>query len=243
MLAICLERLQQFSRCPPVHISIDYVPLDLLNETRYIRDSRMPNAVLHHQPEHPVNQSSGCWNILHAMKIGYETGAEYVFMLEDDVQVYPNWLQWHLSQICTGDYVATCGRRIPLFFEKHGDIYTNPGSCLRRDLLEKLVPHINNDYFGATAPYIRKTFGREPINSSLDDGLVRMVCQQMGGICKYPDKPTCAHQGLDWYQNLDIFMNPGSVEERIFGLRKILEILRVDPRYIRYSQDFEPYDP
>ncbi len=247
MLALCLESLAKLPDCPPVHISLDYILTNadtVKEETLYIRDTRFPRATMHYQPEHPVNTYSGCWNILHSMKIGYETGAEYVFMLEDDVQVYPCWLTWSLEQMATGNYLATCGRRIPLFFEKHGDIYTNPGSCLRRDLLQNLMPHINNDYFSWTAEYIRKTFGREPINSSLDDGLIRMVIWQMNGLCKYPDHPVCAHQGLDWYRNLDIFMNDGNIEERIAGLREIHKKLESgDPHYLRYSQDFEPYRP
>ena len=246
MLALCLERLAALPDCPPVHISLDHVNNHLLEETTYIRDTRFPKAILHSQPAH-VKVESGCWNILQSMRLGYEMGAEYIFMLEDDVQVYPYWLTWSLGQMATGEYLATCGRRIPAFFERYGDLYTNPGSCLRRDLLANLMPHIRDEYFAhpkGTAQYIRETFGREPFNSSLDDGLIRMVIWQMNGQCKYPDKPVCAHQGLDWYRKMDIFVNEGSIEDRIKGLREIHQKIESgNPRYARYSHDFESYNP
>jgi hypothetical protein len=245
MLALCLERLRALKNLPPVHIFLDHVGERLLAETTYVRDTYLPEASLTYHPEH-IKAESGCWNILHSMKAGYDLGAEFVFLLEDDVQVYPRWLDWSLGEMRTGQWMATCGRRIPLFFQKHNDIYTNPGSCLRRDLLAALVPHIRDEYFHhprGTAGYIREVLGREPVNSSLDDGMVRTVMAILGGKCKYPDKPVCAHQGLDWYQNLDIYMNPGTIAERIVGLKRIHEKIRTDKRYERYSQDFEPYNP
>lgn len=243
MLALCLERLQEIPNCPPVLISIDTANTILLDETLHVRDTRYPSAQLHCQSAHPATRS-GCWNILHSLKLGYETGAKYIFMLEDDVQIYPNWLSWHLEQMKSGKYLATCGRKHPLFYPKHPDVYTNTGSCLHRLLVANVIPHINNDYFADQSTYLDRAFGTGDRTSNLDDGLIRCVIKQLGGRCAYPDQPTCAHQGFEWYNIVDIFMNRGNIEERIAGLKELHRKFKENPqRYSRYNQDFEPYNP
>lgn len=236
MLALSLECLSRVPDCPPIHI---YVDRGVDKSTfHYVRDNYSPAAELHFTESRP-ECTSGTWNILHSLQEGYNLGAKLIFIVEEDVMVYPNWLDFHLREYDLGA-MASCGRRIPMFFKKYGDIYTNPGSCLSSELMELVVPHINDDYFKATGDYIRKEFGKQPINSSLDDGLIRMVMDRENWLCAYPDKPVCAHQGFEFYDELDIYSNKGTIQEKIDKLRKMLPTIKPTDRY---APDFEPYLP
>jgi hypothetical protein len=240
VLAWSLQRLARAKNVPSVKIYLDRVGLHRLDEVEYVRDRYYPLADIHYAAEHPAC-TSGTWNILNSMKAGYDTGAEHVFIVEEDVMMTPNFMERHQQVFDSGDYLATCGRRIPAFFERYGDLYTNPGSCLTRELLSHVIPHINDRYFQDTGGYIRKTFGHEPFNSSLDDGLIRMVVRELGGKCGYPDTPICAHQGFTWYDEIDIYSNhEGTLQERIdkFGV-----IAATTKPTDRYAGDFEPFNP
>jgi hypothetical protein len=243
---ILAHALMKISCCPDapddVRIFLDTSPESRVKEVEWIRDTYLPRALLFHAPEH-VKATSGTWNILNSLKAGYETGAERVWLVEEDVLMKPGAFDYArkvLSGENNSENLASCGRRIPTFFARYGDLYTNPGSCLTRRLLKGVVPHINNDYFADTGGYITRTFQHPPFNSSLDDGLVRMVVREMGGQCVYPDRPICAHQGFDWYNEIDIYSNnEGTLTERIARFEKITSSIKPGDRY---AQDFEPFN-
>jgi hypothetical protein len=241
VLAHCLMKLDKALNPPDdVRIFLDNSPEKRVEEVTWVRDTYLPRALVFHAPPHQ-SVSSGTWNILNSIRGGYETESDWVYILEEDVLIFPRFFNVHRELRESGDYLATCGRRLQKFFERYGDLYTNPGSCLRRDLLTTLVPHINESYFAGTAPYIEKTFGRTFFNSSLDDGLIRMCIWQMGGQVKYPDTPICAHQGFDWYNEIDIYSNnEGSLEEKIARFEKITSSIKPGDRY---AKDFEPFLP
>jgi len=234
----------KISSCPDapddVRIFLDHSPEKRVQEIEWVRDTYLPRALTFHAAEHDAC-TSGTWNILHSLKAGYDTGAELVWIVEEDVLMKPGAFDYARKILGenNGEIVAVCGRRIPTFFQRYGDLYTNPGSCLTRRLLAGVVPHLNSEYFADTGGYITRTFKHPPFNSSLDDGLIRMVVREMGGRCAYPDQPLCAHQGFDWYNEIDIYSNnEGSLQERIAKFETITA--RIKPGD-RYAQDFEPF--
>jgi hypothetical protein len=241
MLALSLESLA--SAAPsnlPVAIFVDHSGRDLFDEFILVRNKYFPDAYLALREEH-IHAPSGTWNILQSIKDGYETGAQYVFLIEEDVRVASDFFTWTYQHITTGEFAATCGRRDRFFYGKHPDMYTNPGACLRRDVLEVLVPHINDDYFTRLRAYLDEHFGEFPEYSELDDGLIRRVILATKGRCKYPgveDRPKVAHQGFNGYNVLDIYQNRGDVEQRIQGLREMHKHISPEDRY---AKDFEPF--
>lgn len=240
ILAHALMHLARAKNLPEVYVYLDHI-VDIpaatkrIDEVNWIIQTYLPRAEFHYRPFH-MNCTSGTWNILKSMEDGYNTGADYVFMIEEDVMMRPDFMARHEALRASGDYKATCGRRLQRFFARYGDLYTNPGSCLSRELLAALVPHINDKYFAATGPYIRETFGHEPYNSSLDDGLIRMVMLEKGWKCGYPDEPIAAHQGFDWYDEIDIYSNRGTLQEKIAGFGRITASIKPGDRY---AKDFE----
>ncbi len=235
MLALTLQRLERASTLGNLDVRIFADTDSNLEEIEWVRDEYFPDAFIFHAKSH-ILAPSGCWNILNSIKQGYEAGAENVFLIEEDVMVYPGFFEWHLAQT---DCLASCGRKDPRFYPKHPNVYTNPGACLRRPLLQQLIPHVNLDYFTRLREYLDEHFGLWDEITHLDDGLIRRVVRQMGGRAVYPDTPVCAHQGFRAYNNLDIYMNKeGRIQERIAGLRKIISSIRPGDRYV---PDFESF--
>ena len=232
LLAWCLRRLSEASTCPNVLICADIEAN--LKETEYVRDKFFPSAdILHAKPHIQVH--SGCWNILNAIKIG-ASFADSVYLIEEDVMIFPNqFFRWHRAQ---SDEVS-CGRRLANF-----PYYTNPGSYLRRPLLNQLIPHITDEYFQDTVAYCEANFPPAPYTSTLDDGLIRRVIEWCGFDCAFPPSPICAHQGFFWYGRLDIVSTAGmTLDEKIDYLPKMHEkiLTSPDPRFARYCSDFEPF--
>lgn len=237
MLALTLEKL---SRTPEidridVRIFLDMAPPEVLDEVEYCRDMFLPPAEIFQSQEH-IQVLSGCYNILGALKNGYETGAKYVFLVEEDVFVAPSFFQWHWQRHEEDDYFVTCGRRhgrMPL------DFYSNPGTCYSRAALSQIVPHIGDEFFRDTKTYLDKHFptmiGKD---GNLDDGLIRKVQRTVKGkvLCAVP--PIAFHQGFHYYQKFSEYKIEGPIQTRIAKLRELLP--KIDPQG-RYTADYEPY--
>jgi hypothetical protein len=235
LLALCLLRLSGAEGCPEVHIYADTA--SKIDEVEYVRDEYFPTATIFHAKPH-IQAPSGCWNILNSIKSA-ASFADDVYLIEDDVMVFPDFFRWHRSRL----EAASCGRR--MLTRPDFSYYTNPGSLLRRALLDALIPHINDTYFQDTVAYCEK-FPTADWSSTLDDGLIRRVIKEAGLSWHIPDKAVCAHQGFRNYSKLDIFMNEGAdVEERIGRFLELCELIpnSPDPRVQRYAADFEPFSP
>lgn len=232
-LALCLENLANTSEPDlDVRICLDFSTAERLDEVDYVRDTYYPSAWLYHAAPH-IDAPSGCWNILNSLKHGYDSGAEYVFLVEEDVLVYPNFFEKHSEMQNSGDYFATCGR---LRQEHSGPYYTNPGACFKREKLAELVEYINDDFFRDRRGYMDRRFGVFDEASDLDDGLIRRVIRYTGSEVKYPDNAIVAHQGFHFYNKIDQYKNEGTIEQRIKNLRKMIS--NIDPSD-RYAKDFE----
>lgn len=245
LLALNLQRLAVANRKYgfDVHIYADSVDEIRLREIEQVRDLFYPEAFLFRARPH-VKAYSGSWNILQSIKTSARF-AENVYLIEEDVMVYPYFFDWHEAQTAP----ASCGRRSTLgrFHEKHGDAYRNPGSCLRRPLLDLLIPHINDDYYTDQEGYCKAQGFPTDKYGSVDDGLICYVLEAAGMQAVYPDKPVCAHQGFFHYGKLDIYaIEPGlDIHQRIERAREIQKAVLTspDPRHKRYASDFEPYQP
>ena len=236
-LALTLEKLSRTreSESADVRIFLDSASPERLAEVEYVRDTYLPVAEIFQSHTHVV-APSGTWNILNSLKAGYETGAEYVFLVEEDVMVYPKFFQTHLEMQASGDYFVTCGRRygrMPI------DFYSNPGTCYRREKLAHVIPHINMQYFADLPGYLNRHFPGMDDLGTLDDGLIRHIMRSVRGKALCPETPIAAHQGFHNYNRLEPWLNrEGDIQERIARLRNI--IAGMDPT-ARYSRDFEPF--
>jgi len=236
-LALALEKISQTPQANrlDVRLYIDRTDDKRVEEIAYVRDTYLPTADLFHANEH-ITVLSGCWNILNALKAGYDTGAEFIFMIEEDVMIRPSFFSWNWETHESAPYFVTCGRR-------HGrmpsDFYSNPGTCYRRSSLKQIVSHINSEYFANNQGYLDKHFPTMiGMDGFLDDGLIRKVQRSIKGRVLCAEPSVAVHQGFRYYNRLEPHMNKGeTIQERIQILREILS--HVDPGS-RYTHDFEP---
>lgn len=236
-LALSLEALARTSEAVniDVRIFLDHTDESRLEEVDYVRDMYFPDAWIFHASEH-VLAPSGCWNILHALKQGYETGADYIFLVEEDVLVYRDFFREHLRMQASGNYFATCGRLIP---RHSGSYYTNPGACFKREKLAAVIPYITSEFFENRRVFMDRTFGQMDDASDLDDGLIRRVIRFVGGEVRYPEKAIVAHQGFHFYNHFYEYKTHGPIKDRVSQLREMLASITPAGRY---TKDFEPFE-
>ena len=236
-LALALEKLRNASKDDPkidVRIFLDVSPDERMEQVCWIRDQYYPSAEVFRTRERP-DVPSGCWNILQSLRQGYLSESEFIFLVEEDCLVRENYFSWHFDAQSTGEYFATCGRKLKQWKR---NFYSNPGSCFHWDKLRLVIPHINDRFFQDTKGYMDRFFGPSDFGI-LDDGLIQRVQQASGLLVKYPDEPVVAHQGFRMYGTTEEWRAKGdTIEDRIRDLRKVLA--NVDP-HGRYTSDFERY--
>lgn len=229
-----MEKLSQASNCPEVHIYAD--ENSRLGEIEKVRDLYFPEAFIFHAKPH-IQAPSGCWNILNAINHAGQY-ADEVYLVEEDVLVYPYFFDWHATQTAP----VSCGRQHiygnpPQIYP----YYTNPGTCFRRPLLDALRPHVRDAYFRDTNSYCEAEFGELRFISTLDDGLIRRVIAKNKFEFVFPPSPVCAHVGMRWLGRLDIYQIVGeTLEERIECVRGIIAAPK---NQARYAGDWEPFSP
>jgi hypothetical protein len=236
MLALALESVDRAYESPEdVRIFLDHT-LDSkkLEDVEYVRNTYCPRATIYQAKPH-VKAPSGCWNILNAFKQGYESGADLICLVEEDVRVYGSYFKWIKQVHSDAKCFATSGRYIKRYGENY---YTNPGASFRRESLALVVPHICDNFFNDRRGYLTKTFGAFEEASDLDDGLIRHVMRSVNGFVKYPETPKVAHQGFSFYARIEEYRPVGTIQQRIDQLRNILK--SIDPLG-RYTRDFEPF--
>lgn len=234
-LALALESIDRAEQSPEdIRIYVDHTDEKRLSEVEYVRDTYLPYAMVFHAKEH-ISAPSGCWNILNSYKEGYESGADVIFFIEEDVRIRPDYFTWNFEVHAEKKYFATCGRYIKRFGNNY---FTNPGASFRRESLGLVVPHICDDFFADRRGYLTRTFGKFEEASDLDDGLIRHVQRSVNGIVKYPDQPKAVHQGFWFYGKNEEYRTVGSIQERIDQLRELVK--RVDPK-TSPTRDFEPF--
>jgi hypothetical protein len=243
MLALTLEHLSRTRQATELdcRIFLDHSNDSQLNETRlgdteYVRDMYFPTAAIFHANNHVV-APSGSWNILHSLKSGYETGADLIFFVEEDIFVTPDFFDRHIQLQESGDYFVTSGRKLRQFDDT---FFSNPGSCYRREKLALVIPHINDLYFADQKSYLENRFPNMSDAGILDDGLIRRVMRSVSGKAKCAVPPIAFHAGFHYYNRMTGYCVEGTLREKIEQLRVLLT--KVNPAD-RYTGDFEPYLP
>jgi hypothetical protein len=234
MLALSLESLERTNEELDVRIFLDTATPERLDEVEYVRDTFYPEALIFHARPH-IQAPSGMYNILNALKQGLKWGGELIYIVEEDVVVRPDFFQWHQQAQKQGNFLATCGRRIPNL--PNYNQYTNPGSCFSKDKLELVCSYITDDLFKAPREHMDRVFGKHDEVSDLDDGLVRRIGITHNLSVLYPDVPKCSHIGFVAYNRYFGWVNEGDIKTRIENLRKMLPTV---DRKNKYTSDFEP---
>jgi hypothetical protein len=241
--ALALECLSKAEFCPPIHIYVDDVSQKLKDEFSYVFANHAPPQASIFFREPHVQATSGCHNILMSIKDGRESGAMYIYLVEEDVLVRPNFFKYHQDALSDGS-VASCGRKYMPFWDRCPGMYTNSGSVLKGELVDAIIPHINPDFFANTGGYMEEVIGHVEGIHGLDDGLIRRVMWKNGWAAKHQEEPGCSHVGFMAYENRYDFCrvdHTAHISDRIANLRNLF--LTLDPingPHARYIKDLEP---
>lgn len=177
------------------------------------------------------------YNLLEAYRKAYPTDAKYVYLIEDDVLITPDFFRWHEAIQERGDYLASVGwacirnPKVPKegsaadYIESSRD-YSSIGVCWKRKNLQVLVEHANPDYYRNPAVYLGQKFPGNVIpfgKWTEQDGLIMRILLQT------PDKYTVAwpvrmranHIGIQGYHRPHGHKFSGTVQERAAEIRKM----------------------
>jgi hypothetical protein len=183
------------------------------------------------------NYDGNSYNLLEAYRKAYSTDAPFVFLIEDDVLITPDFFRWHEEIQKRGEYLASVGwacirnPKVPKeggagdYVESSRD-YSSIGVCWKRENLQVLVQHANPDYYRNPIGYLGRTFPNNvipPNKWTEQDGLIMRILLQT------PDKYKVAwsilsrshHVGIQGYHRLQGHKFQGTVQERAAEIRKM----------------------
>ena len=249
----CLDRL---AACPEVgNVKIWVVadhhlghPPAIAEITRVVeRFAHLPIVLTERWP-HEYDGNS--FNVLEAYRQAFETGCEFVFQLEDDVLVSPDFLTWHYRTQAAGDWFCSvsCKNPFQVVAGDAGDYYTSAGDfssygvCFNRQSLAEILEHARPEYYGRMTEYVVEHFPNSVFGLSWteQDGLIRRVLMAGNRPAAWSTVPRSQHAGWYGYHRGNGPRPGGHLEQRY---QRLLDILNTPGEIERLSVDFNDLEP
>lgn len=162
----------------------------------------------------PHNYSGNTRNVLEAYKRAYQTDARFVYLVEDDVLVRPDFFKWHeavqetesktmcsVAYRCVRNNEARTDISDPEAYFTTARDYASIGVCWRRESLGPVIEHARPEYYNDLDGYIGRTFpgNRFATDFSEQDGLIMRVMWETRGFTTWPYVPRAYHMGYYGY--------------------------------------------
>ncbi|PWT91202.1 MAG: hypothetical protein C5B54_05715 [Acidobacteria bacterium] len=163
-------------------------------------------------PSHTFAGNS--YNVMMAYQEAYRTQARYVFMVEDDVLVAPQFFQWHRQVQATEAPVCSMGVRRP----SHGS-FVSLGVCFPREELIRLLTHCRIEYFTQMEAYCRRVFPPSSFGTEQDGLWARLLAHEK---LVWADPPLVQHVGWYGYHRTKSRRPAGSVGDRYRMIQRVL---------------------
>lgn len=180
------------------------------------------------------------YNVLGAYQKAFETDAQFVYLIEDDVFITPDFFRWHeavqkeVDPFCS--VAGQCDRNPDKTGESAGGYfesseYASLGVCWKREKLEPVIEHAQVDYFHNPTPYVLKHFPKTNLGLKMmeQDGLVQRVMEKSFQKAVWAAVPKAYHVGLWGYHRsigLDAMTDAGlthlPLKEKIENLTKVV---------------------
>jgi hypothetical protein len=195
-----------------------------------------------HAPQHSFHGNS--FNLLTAYKDAYHSGAERVYLVEDDVLVSPDFFRWHDALLsrhpglfcsvgwhCLRRGDVPRGATDPHAYFLSKEDYASIGVCWPRDMLGRVVLHATMDYFNNPAGYLKRHFSHDPLSLdfSEQDGLIMRVLRETNAPVSWPFLRRCSHVGWYGYHRPDGPKLTGDLDVKTKDARRIVS----DPDLLR----------
>lgn len=166
------------------------------------------------RPEH--NYHGNSYNTLEAYKEAYATDAEFIFLVEDDVLVQPDFFKWHEVIQKTEDFFCSVAYRCHRNSEARKDIsdpsayfttardFASIGVAWRRTRLASVIAHAQEEYYKDLAGYLEQYFPNNRFGDCFteQDGLIMRILGETHGLIAWPYVPRCWHIGFNGYNRI-----------------------------------------
>lgn len=253
-LYLCLEHL---SKCPESKDLEFWIFQDQKfgDAERFKDDAPELDWVIKHWQQHlnlrafvrPVNSFYGnSYNVLRAYDKAYKTDARYVYLIEDDIFVTPDFFKWHKEAMGNSEFYSCsiAGKTE----ECRYSIYRSLGVCWRRTELEKIVKHAIPEYYtsmASMANYINNNFTSlyDPTEFIEQDGLISRVIEQENMDVIWAPEFKAYHIGVYGYHRGigTKHMPVGTLPQRIEFFRKRLSDSVWIHRVADFQKDIQPF--
>lgn len=156
------------------------------------------------RPSHQFQGNS--FNVLMAYRDALDTEAEFVFMVEDDVIVYPEFFDWHRCHHNMLPLACSIAVQNP----GHG-AYASLGVCFRREVLQLIRPHCRVAYFQNMRGYCKANFPPSTFDCE-QDGLFARLLKDFPVL--WAKTPRAQHVGWYGYHRKKSVRPTGTLNER-----------------------------
>ncbi len=205
--------------------------------------------------EHNYNGNS--FNVLESYRKAFnEPDVRYIYLVEDDVLVTPDFFKWHeavaevepnamcsIAYRCSRNGEARRDVCSPGSYFTTARDYASIGVRWTRAALEPVLAHAIPAYYSNQDEYMRTRFrgNRFEADFSEQDGLIMRVMWEARGYTVWPYVPRCYHMGWYGYHRPNGIRPGGFLNQKIDALRGIISnaetLKKVAPDY----GDIEPY--
>lgn len=180
------------------------------------------------------------YNFLEAYKEAYDQEPRYVYLVEEDVLVAPDFFLWHEAIqtkeepfISVGWHCVRPSAKVPPTNDPHAYLrsyrdFASIGVCWRRENLEPLLKHATPEYYDGHGRYLARMFPTSPVPSGQwteQAGLITRLLHDAPGrrkVC-WAGLSRVAHIGIQGYHRKDGHKFPGNVAERTTALRRAVQ--------------------
>jgi hypothetical protein len=265
-LFICLEHIEQAAGASALELwviqdrhtrPIANVERDLAETAKICAHFNTRGLKIRFTERQPHAFWGNPYNFLEAYKEAYATDARYVYLIEDDVLISPDFFLWHEAVQARADYFVTVGWHCirnkavqksndPTAYIETTCDYSSIGVCWRRENLSVVVPHANPDYYKDLTGYTDRNFPDNPIPRNQwteQAGLImRLVLQNRDTrTVAWPSLPRCAHVGAYGYHRPQGQRFGGDVPARVCALRAATSNAKLLAGMVRDQyKDIEP---
>jgi hypothetical protein len=239
LLSICLECL---SKCPEIKDLDIYVYLDNHGSTVEYRKyrlwtstvvSRFLNLNIKLICREPHGYSGNSYNVLMAYAEAYKDGCEHIFEIEDDILVTPDFFTWQYQEFnAKNPWFAVIGsknlRNKNFYLTSYvtmGEDLCSCGVGYPRATIEKIIPHIKDEYFRDMSKYVIEKFPNFTGDATFSeqDGLLQRIMLDESEHFVYWAVPEKAYHIGWWGYHRNTNAPVGDLDERIKYVKTVLE--------------------
>lgn len=213
-LRLCLEYLSRAegSANKDIRIYVDRGKSLIREFYDVINSFRWPNMTVTFRGNHEYFGNS--FNVLEAYKEAYQSDARFVYLVEEDVLVTPDFFRWHETIQNQEDLFCSIAYRCHRNSATRKDIddpaayllsscdYASIGVCWKRNKLASVVEHANTDYYKDLNGYLAKHFPNNKFAECFteQDGMImRLLGESNERLTAWPFVPRSFHVGVAGY--------------------------------------------